>query len=76
MITLDGGEVGGNGLATELLNHLEDIYRTGRDFGFIKLNSTEPIECVMEDLRFKAYTPPDQQFGFGGHALAVIREVR
>lgn len=79
--TLTGGFVGYDGMALDALNHLKGLFYEGRDFWFHPLESgvpgsISPIEVTMEDFRFKTFTPPDQARGFGGMALAVMREIR
>lgn len=76
-----GAKVGGTGYALTLLDHLTSIYREDRDIQFQPLESGVPgavtsVTCKMEDLRFKSYAPPKGGKGFGGIALATLREVR
>lgn len=76
-----GAKVGGTGRSLDLLNHLTAIYREDRDVQFQPLESGVPgsiegVTCKMEDLRFKSYAPPQGGKGFGGIALAILREVR
>ena len=81
LILLNNGEIHQPGLALVLLNHLTNIYRSGRDFSFQPLETgvvdgQVPLTCIMEDLRFKTYTPPKGGSGFGGKALMILREIR
>jgi len=79
---LNEREEGKIGKAWDLLKHLEDLYRSDQDFFFQTPETSVPggrdaIEVRMEDLRFKSYAPPAPGGrGFGGIALAVMREVR
>lgn len=74
-------EIGHIGYALQQLEALIDLYRTGRDTLFQRLGTgvpggPTPTLVIMEDLRFKSFTPPQGARGFGGVALAILREVR
>lgn len=81
-LTVKTGQTTGKpGLAWELLDKLETIYRGDNEVTFKTPESAAPsgrsaVTVTMEDLRFKAFAPPRGAEGFGGIALAVLEEVR
>lgn len=81
VVNLADQEVGRVGYALENLEDLMELYRTGRDTLFQRVGTgvpggPSPVLVTMEDLRFKTFTPPAGAKGFGGIALAILREVR
>jgi hypothetical protein len=81
VVTGNGNEAGKDGQALEDLTHLKRLYRSPQDFIFqgpeTSIPGSEPPpSVVMEDLRFKKYSPPEGGRGYGGITLAILRETR
>ena len=81
MVNQAGREVGYEGMAFDMMNHLKLLYRNDTDINFSPLetgvpDAVSPLTVTMEDVRFKSFTPPKGGKGFGGIALVVLREVR
>lgn len=55
---------------------LEELDSRGDEVIFQDFNTGEQFTCVIEEVSFRAQTPPDKRFsGFGGFATIIVRKL-
>ena len=62
--------------AWERVQALEGLDSTGDEVIYQDFNTGEQFTCVIEEVSFRAQTPPDKRFsGFGGFANIIVRKL-